>query len=127
MSTAYPRLVRALAFGSAFAVVALPTLALAAFENPIKVNSVEEFLVEVLRAAAKIGGVVAAICIMWAGFLYVTAQGDEGKISRAHSAFRYAVIGTVLMLGASVFANVICKTLVEVGGSTGGSTTCPNI
>lgn len=108
----------------AFLLAIFPVIALAAFSNPLGSDStLWGFLVKVLQAAAKIAGVVAALAIMWAGFLYVTAQGDEGKIKTAHSAFRWAIVGTLLMLGATVFAGAICEAIKDTSGSS--SFSCP--
>lgn len=52
---------------------------------------------------------IATIIFAWAGFVYLTASGDSGKISRAHSMIRVAVIGFLIALAASV----IIKTLLE--------------
>lgn len=53
--------------------------------------------------------------IMYAGFLYVTAQGDTGQIGKAHTALQYAVIGGVLILGAKLIINVIQGTIRAFG------------
>jgi len=111
---------------AAFLVALLPAVALAAvFTNPLG-NGTDLWgvLVKVLQAAAKIAGVAAALAIMWSGFLYVTAQGDEGKISTAHAAFKWAIVGTLLMLGATVFAAAVCEAIKDAAGSS--SFSCPS-
>jgi hypothetical protein len=49
-------------------------------------------------------GVFSVFMLVYAGFLYVTAQGDEEKVNKAHSAIKYAVIG--LVLGVTAFSGV---------------------
>lgn len=61
-----------------------------------------------------IGGVVAVIVVMWAGFLYVTARGDTTKIKRAHDALLSAVIGAAILLGAKVISAAIEKTIGQL-------------
>lgn len=113
------------AIALSFVALTLPVVAFAGYQNPLGsgTSDIWSFLVKVLQAAAKIGGVVAALAIMWAGFLYVTAQGDEGKITQAHLAFRWAITGTLLMLGATVFADAICQAIKDTAG---GSFDCPS-
>jgi hypothetical protein len=46
-------------------------------------------------------GVLAAIVLFsYAGFLYVTASGNPGKLSQAHAIFKNVAIGFILMLSA---------------------------
>ncbi len=63
-----------------------------------------------------IGGIVAAIMIIYAGFLYVTAGGNETQIKKAHDALLYGVIGAAILLGAWVISNAIAATIRQLGG-----------
>lgn len=63
-----------------------------------------------------VGGVLAVLAFIYTGFLYVTAQGDEKQISKAHRALLYTAVGTALLLGAWMFASVICNTIGKLGG-----------
>ena len=65
-----------------------------------------------------IGGVIAVLAFIFSGFLYVTAQGNETKIKTAHKSLLYTSIGTAILLGAWVLANVICTTIGALGGPT---------
>lgn len=53
--------------------------------------------------------------IVWAGFLYVTAGGDQAQITKATKALMYAVIGGVIVLGAQVLLAVITNTVNVMG------------
>lgn len=55
----------------------------------------------VLKAAeliSIIAGIAAVIVIMIAGFMFITAGGDSGKISTAKKTIVYAVIGLVVIV-----------------------------
>lgn len=52
--------------------------------------------------------------IIYAGFKYVTARGNEQTISEAHKALLYALIGGLLILGANVLIDVIQGTVDSV-------------
>ncbi len=58
-----------------------------------------------------IGGVVAVLAFIYSGFLYVTAQGDTGKIETANRALLYTAIGTAVLLGSWVIFQVIGNTI----------------
>ena len=63
-----------------------------------------------------IGGVIVVLAFIYSGFLYVTAQGNTGKIETAHKALLYSAIGAAILLGAWVLATVICNTIGQLGG-----------
>lgn len=56
--------------------------------------------------------------IIYAGFLYVTARGNSEAVSKAHRALLYAVIGGVIVLGATVLTSVIEGTVDAIRNST---------
>lgn len=63
-----------------------------------------------------VGGVLAVLAFIYSGFLYITAQGSEDKLKTAHKSLLYTSIGTAVLLGAWVLANVICTTIGLIGG-----------
>lgn len=85
-------------------------------ENPFNVGGgLYDLLQKVVNEIIlPIGGVLAVLAFIFAGFLYVTAQGNETKIKKAHNALLYAAIGTALLLGAWTFANVIRNTVNDI-------------
>lgn len=80
--------------------------------NPLKVDTIYEFIRLVIdNIVLPIGGVLAVLYIMYAGFLMVTARGDEAQIKKGRAAFLHAAIGTAILLGAWVIAIVIENTI----------------
>lgn len=69
-------------------------------------------LQRLLVVVISIGVALIAVAISWAGFLYMTAAGDTGKISRAHEIFKKAAVGFALM----VLAFLIVELLFSVFG-----------
>lgn len=60
---------------------------------------------------------LAAIALMFAGFMYLTSAGDTGKVSKAHEIFTDTVIGIVVALAAWL----IIKTILNSFGIDYGS------
>ena len=58
-----------------------------------------------------IAAVVSVCYIIWAGFLYVTAQGKEAEITKAHENLKWSLIGVGVLLGAAGISEVIQKTI----------------
>lgn len=61
-----------------------------------------------------IGALVAVICFIWAGFMFVTAQGDEKKIATARTALLYTAIGTAILLGAEAITIILKNTITSL-------------
>ncbi len=55
----------------------------------------------VLLGIWPIFGAVAILMFIWAGFLFLTAQGDPTKISSAKKALMWGIIGTAVALLSS--------------------------
>lgn len=75
------------------------------FEQLVELGAnVVEFLFELATA-------IAVIVLAYAGFLYMTAAGNTGKISQAHQLIWYAVIGFLVALSAWLLVEVLMNTL----------------
>lgn len=89
-------------------------------ENPFKAgvgNSLFSLMKAIINEIVlPIGGVVAVLAFIYSGFLYVTAQGNESSLATAHKSLLYTAIGTAVLLGSWVLANVVCETIHLLGG-----------
>lgn len=93
--------------------------------NPLgNTTSIAALAQEIAKIAAQIGITVAAIFIIWSGFLYVSARGNEEKLKKAHQTFTWAIIGTLILLGAWVIATAIAQTTCSLGGLNWTSSGC---
>lgn len=79
--------------------------------NPLKVDSIEALLEAILAIIVVLATPVIVFFIIYAGFLYVTAQGNAEQVKQATRALTYAVIGGVIILGAVAIATIV-KNLV---------------
>lgn len=56
---------------------------------------------------------LSAIAFAWAGFLYITARGNQSTLERAHSIFTKVAIGFILVLTAWLIVWLITSTLLQ--------------
>jgi hypothetical protein len=81
--------------------------------NPLAgISSIPDLLAAVLNVIIIIAIPIIIFFLMLAGFKYVTARGNPSTISEASQALLYAIIGGVLILGATAIAQII-KNLVN--------------
>ncbi len=65
----------------------------------------------ILLWAIGIAGLVAAAVLIYNGFMYITAQGDEGKIQRATKGITYAIVGLIIAAIAFLIVNYIIEVI----------------
>lgn len=83
--------------------------------NPIEATSIDTLLSSLLSIVKFVAGIVLVIYFILAGFKYVTARGDEGKIKDAHNMLTWTAVGGAILLGAEVIQKLISGTISQLG------------
>ena len=83
--------------------------------NWLKVGTIPEFLSALFKIIAEIGAVVLAFYIVYTGYLFVTAQGNEQNLQKAKESLKWVLIGGAIILGAQVLSNAILQTITDIG------------
>lgn len=78
-------------------------------ENPIAAKSFPELIQQIAKAVRLIAFPLAVVAIIFVGFKFVisSARGDEKGLGEAKKMFFWVVIGTAIIVGASVLAEAI--------------------
>lgn len=87
-------------------------------KNPIDAKDFLELVEAVARAITAIGIPLVAIFLVWAGFLFVTAQGSEEQLKRAKTTFFWALVGGAVVIGAWALAVAIVNFARNLGGGS---------
>jgi hypothetical protein len=88
-----------------------PLIAFAQLQNPLQFGSIQDFLKALLGALMYLGLPLIALIIIYAGFMFVTAQGNPGKIEKAKMNIFYVLIGTGIFLGAWALTGIVANTI----------------
>lgn len=80
-------------------------------QNPLRADNIVQLFTDIIDILLVFAVPLIVFFIIYAGFLYVTARGNESTITKAHMALLYALIGGVLILGAKVLIEVIGGTV----------------
>ena len=83
-------------------------------QNPLGTQSLSDFFDGIIGVAIQLGVVVSGLSIMYGGFLYVTAMGDEEKITKAYKTMTWSLVGTAVLLGAHVIMLAIRGTIEQL-------------
>lgn len=79
----------------------------ASFQNPLKSASFEALVQSLANWVAAIALPIAAMFIIYSGFLFVTAGGNESKLQAAKTTFYWTIIGAAIVVGAWALATAI--------------------
>ncbi|MES2060257.1 MAG: TrbC/VirB2 family protein [Patescibacteria group bacterium] len=84
--------------------------------NPLPgTNSLSDFFKGIVSVLIELGTIVSVLGIMYGGFMYATAQGDEEKLGKAYKTVTWALVGTAVLLGARTIMAVIAGTVSQLG------------
>lgn len=106
-----------LAVGMVMVVMAADTALAQGLQAPYESRDIQSLIVTFMRAVVMLALPVIALFIVFAGFKFVAAQGNEGKISEAKDNLKYVLYGSALILGAWVLATLIGGTVKQVLGN----------
>ena len=91
------------------------TFTTAALDNPIKTDTFFGLAEIIANVMIAIGIPVAAIFIIYAGFLFISARGNEEQIKTAKITFYWTILGVALLVGARVIAGALQTTITGLG------------
>lgn len=76
------------------------------YENPIGggVSTIPDLIKTLLSIIVKISIPIAVAFIVYSGFLFIMAQGNEAGITKAKNTLMWTLVGMGLLLGAWFFA-----------------------
>ena len=91
-------------------------------------TDIREIIANIIRAALGLLGLVTVILMMYAGYLWMTAGGNDEQIIKAKSILKNAVIGLAIILSAYSIVLFVMKMLGigEGGGGVAVEVTGPN-
>lgn len=82
--------------------------------NPLAFNSIKEFLTAATKAFTTIAFPIVVLMVIYSGFLFVAAQGNEEKLKTAKRTIMWTIIGALIVLSATVLVNVIGGTVDKI-------------
>lgn len=85
-----------------------------ALKNPLKYDSLNDLLTAVLKAVIDLGSIILTLALVWVGFKFVAARGNEEAIRSARAALMWTVIGGLILLGATAIQSVITSTVSSI-------------
>jgi len=96
------------------------------YKSPGTTTDLPTIIGRLIGAALSLLGVLLLAYILYGGFLWMTAGGDEKKVTAATSVIKNAVIGLVIIVAAYAITAFILGPL-GLGAAFGSSTATPGV
>lgn len=100
-----------------FFIVSLPLMEVKAqagpgdFPNPLGTTDFSDIAENIIDWIINIGILIAIIMIVYSGLLFMTAAGNEEKITKARKALTWSLIGLAVLLTGRGFISIIQEIL----------------
>lgn len=91
----------------------------ASLKNPLgdgNINDIPTLVEKLLGIVLVVGVPLIALAIIYAGFKFVTAQGNPEKLKEAKDTFVWVVVGAAILLSAYAIAQGIKSTIIDIRG-----------
>lgn len=92
-------------------------------QDPLGVKNFCDLVKTLLDIVLAIGIPVAVLFLVWAGFKFILARGNQNELGIAKKNFMFVIIGIAVFLGAWTLAMVISTTIQSLG-SNGSAPFC---
>ena len=75
--------------------------------NPLAANTFAELVKSLANALVAIAIPFVVIFLIWSGFLFVSARGNEQQITKAKQTFYWTILGAAVVVGAYALASAV--------------------
>jgi TRAP-type C4-dicarboxylate transport system permease small subunit len=83
----------------------------AGFNTNVTETTLAETIGLVVQAVLGFLGIIFTILVVFAGFQWMTARGDEGKVTKAQDTIRMAIVGLIIVLASYSISTFIINAL----------------
>jgi len=90
----------------------LPGTICSPYPQGFTIVSFLNFILE--KIVLPIGGVIAVLFLVYAGFLFVTARGSEEQLEHAKETLKWTIIGIAILFGSLAISNGIKNTICQI-------------
>ncbi len=77
-------------------------------------RTLNQLIVDIINWVIGLAALVAVVMLIYAGYLYITANGDENKVSSATKTLTFAIVGLVVVFIAVLLVNFVLNSVLQV-------------
>lgn len=77
-------------------------------------NSLPVLIGNIIAVLLSVLGIIFVVLVVYAGFLYLTASGDDAKVKKAKTLLTQSIIGLIIIVAAYAIAAFVIDALTEI-------------
>jgi hypothetical protein len=79
--------------------------------NPLgSIDSLQDLIMAILKGVIQLGAIFLVLMLVFVGFKFVMAQGNEEELRSARAALLWTVIGGLILLGSQAIMTIVQDT-----------------
>lgn len=83
-------------------------------EIALPTSDIRVVITRIINVAMGFLGIVAVLIILWGGFTWMTAGGNEEKVGEAKKIITAGIIGLIIVISSYAIARFVVQSLVNV-------------
>jgi hypothetical protein len=81
--------------------------------NPLGERGLPELIQSGLNFAIAGAAIICVLVLIFSGYMYITASGDEGKIEKATKSLTYAIVGLAICFISVLLVNFVLANILK--------------
>ncbi|MDP3900432.1 MAG: hypothetical protein Q8Q23_05115 [bacterium] len=90
------------------------------FNTDVGSSGIANIIANALKGFTALLGIVFLILMLYGGYLWMSARGNEQQVEKAQSLIRSAVIGLIIIIAAYAITYFVISWVTGTGGGGGG-------
>jgi TRAP-type C4-dicarboxylate transport system permease small subunit len=82
-------------------------------ENPTEYEDIGELITTGLNIAIGAAAVICVVVLIFSGYMYITASGDEAKVEKASKSLTFAIVGLAIAFIAVLLVNFVLDNILK--------------
>jgi len=74
-------------------------------------KDIRESAIDIVNIVLGVLGIIAVIIVLWGGFTWMTAMGNEEKVTKARQILTAGIIGLIIVMAAYAIARFVISQL----------------
>jgi len=79
-------------------------------------NTLPELIGNIIAVLLSVLGIIFVVLVVYAGFLYLTANGDTDKTKKAKTLLSQSIIGMIIIVASYAISAFVIDALTDVAG-----------
>ena len=90
----------------------------AGYSSEVSENTIPNTVGNIIKALLSLLGIIFMVYIVYAGYLWMIARGNEEQLTKAKAIIRGSIIGLIIVLAAYAITQFVLTSIINATGYT---------